>query len=94
MTHCVQVGLTSQCVEVCLMTHCVQVGLTSQCVEVCLMTHCVQVGLTSQCVQVCLITHCVQVGLMRAGRMLEEDKPSALMDRYNMLVTVLQEHTA
>ena len=54
--------------------------------------HCVQVYQVFHCVQVYQMFHCVQVGLMRGGRMLEEDKPSTLMDRYNMLVNVLQQY--
>ena len=62
------------------------------CVQVHRVFHCVQVHQVFHCVQVYQVFHCVQVGLMRGGRMLEEDKPSTLMDRYNMLVNVLQQY--
>lgn len=54
--------------------------------------HLLKIAQSSQKTTIIITTHYIdearqadKVGLMRAGRMLDEDKPSALMDRYSML---------
>lgn len=54
--------------------------------------HLLEIAQSSQQTTIIITTHYIEearqadrVGLMRAGRMLDEDKPSSLLDRYNMM---------